>query len=306
MNNKKGFTLIEIVICISLIVIIGVSSFIGIRLVDKRLVKDKLDQITDRAIEAAQVYLETNNEAKIQLYENNNGVSLPLQFLVSEGLLTLDGTKLNNNDIKDQYVISFLDGTNGSGKDNCEKITSTTSWGNDKEIYLCMNSDGSSNLATIDPTKYNNKTQAMNEPYYFKGMNPNNYVKIENSNIMCGRSYGNKLDNISDARILYVDRNDDLMIVTNSSNYSPCKKNDTYISSGSLNTKYFFNTLDSNSIVNAGSEYTSYRGESWLGKNYYRNSNLSLNYRYFVRLSSTCKIISGTGAYDNVFVIKCD
>lgn len=303
---KKGFTIIEIIISIGLIVVIAVGSFVGIRLVDKRMLVDKLNQITDKATLAAQVYIETNKSVSKQLYQNKNGVSLPLQLLVNEGLLSLDGTKLNNEDIKNQYVITFLGKTGESGSDNCEQITSTTSWGNDKEIYLCMNNDGSSNLATIDPTKYSNKTNVTNEPYYFTGFYPHNYVKYNDANkLQCNlyRSSNNQLIRnltLGDFRILYVDRDDTITLVakdndnSNSSYYVKCSFEDKDIN--------FF--VGKSEVINTISNYNSTEldsKESWLGSLDKQN----YNYRVKLRLSNSCKIKSGTGASDNPFQIDC-
>ena len=197
--RKKGFTLIEIIVCIALISVIGVGSFIGIKIVDKKILKDKLDQITDQAIQAAQIYLETNNEAYNQLYNNQNGVSLPLKLLVNEGLLDISNTKLDDSDLENQYVVTFLGGSGSS--ENCEQITTTTSWSNNQPIYLCMKSDGTSNLATIDPSKYSNRTKAIQEPYYFKGAGVHNYVK-----------YGDNM-----YRIYYIDTDDTHVLYSDSS-----------------------------------------------------------------------------------------
>lgn len=304
---KKGFTIIEIIISISLIVVIAVGSFVGIRLVDKKILVDKLNQITDKATLAAQVYIETNKSVSNQLYQNKNGVSLPLQLLVNEGLLSLEGTKLNNEDIKNQYVITFLGKTGESGSDNCEQITSTTSWGNDKEIYLCMNSDGSSNLATIDPTKYSNKTNVTNEPYYFEGFYPHNYVKYNDANkLQCNlyRRYNDHLTKnltLSDFRILYVDRDDTITLVakdndnSNSSYYyTKCSFEDKDIDFG-VGTSEVTNTISNYNSTELASK------ESWLGsldeQIYY--------YKVKLRLSDNCKIKSGTGASDNPFQIDC-
>lgn len=57
MKKKKGFTLIEIIICIAMLAIISVGSIVGIHLVNKNLVKKGLEQITDKAIKATQVYI---------------------------------------------------------------------------------------------------------------------------------------------------------------------------------------------------------------------------------------------------------
>lgn len=198
---KKGFTLIEIIICITLITIIGVGSFIGVKLVNDKIKTTKLEQITDKAIEAAQVYIETNKESYDQLYNNKNGVSLPLQLLVDKGLLNIDNTDLTPKDLKDEYVITFLGGTGSGESENCEQITSTASWGDDKEIYLCMNSDGTgANLAVIDPNKVNNTNaiKASFENYYFRGPGAQNYIKINN------KGY----------RILYITSDDSIVLYT--------------------------------------------------------------------------------------------
>lgn len=174
--NKKGFTIIEIIICISLLVVVGVGSFISIKVISKKQLVDKLNMISTKASEAAQVYIETNKNASNQLYNNKNGVSLPLQLLVNEGYLSLEGTKLTNNDIKNQYVVTFLGGTGST--ENCEQITSTNSWSNNQPIYLCMNSDGTgSNLAIIDPLKVSNTNSSITSSYYFKGTPGDNYVE---------------------------------------------------------------------------------------------------------------------------------
>ena len=213
--KKRGFTLVEIIICISLIALIGTGSFFGVKLINDKIKISKLEQITDKAIEAAQVYLETNKEASNELYSNTNGVSIPLQLLVNEGLLNIDNTDLKFSDLKDEYVVTFLGGSGSS--ENCEQITSSASWANDKPLYLCMKSDGSSNLATIDPTKYGNLTSVTTEPYYVKGEYPDNYVKL----ISGGAE-------ITHARIYKIDRDDSISIF--SQNGLPNEiKNTTYV-----------------------------------------------------------------------------
>jgi prepilin-type N-terminal cleavage/methylation domain-containing protein len=51
--KKNGFTLIEIIISLSLIVIVGVGSIIGVSSINKWVKISRLEQITDKAIEAA-------------------------------------------------------------------------------------------------------------------------------------------------------------------------------------------------------------------------------------------------------------
>ena len=60
MRNNKGFTIIEIIICISLLVVIGVGSFISIRVVNNKIKNDKLEKIQDRIMNAVEVYIDNN------------------------------------------------------------------------------------------------------------------------------------------------------------------------------------------------------------------------------------------------------
>lgn len=303
--NKKGFTIIEIIVCISIMIVIGVGSFIGIRMVNKKINIDKLNQITDKAVQAAQVYIETNKEATNQLYNNKNGVSFPLQLLVNEGLLNLDGTKLEEDDLKNQYVVTFLGGTGSS--ENCEQITSTTSWSNNKPIYLCMNStNGSSNLATIDPTKYGNKTYVSNEPYYFKGLDPNNWVEIEG--LSCSSN--------NNSRIVYVDIDNSIVIVVQDTR--GCNLNNNRLTA--INYIDYYSTWDTNAKeyhTYYNGEYTKFCWWSWLYTTCYDsypyrfnnkiNDNRGSSSPYpFYRLPKECKIKSGTGAIDNKFKVKCN
>ena len=290
--RKKGFTLVEIIICISLLVVIGVGSFISIRVISKKQLIDKLNMISDKASEAAQVYIETNKSASNQLYNNKNGVSLPLQLLVNEGLLSLKGTKLTENDIKNQYVVTFLGGTGST--ENCEPITSVNSWSNNQPIYLCMNSDGSgSNLAIIDPTKYSNKTAVSNEPYYFKGMNPMNYIivqKKDETKVTC--------------RIVFVDRDDSIVVET-----SEDLKNGTLwydgIYDGTPCVSETICFIATDNMYKSDSDYTGGNVNgiirctgSWLN-----NVHVGRNSKNFKRIENV-KITGGTGSCDKPFTVE--
>lgn len=214
MKKKKGFTLIEIIICIGMLAIIAVGSIVGINLVNKNLTLKELNQITNKAIQAAQVYIETNKEAQNQLYTEQNAVKIPIKVLVNEGLLSLKGTKLDNSKIKNEYVITALSTESGNSTE-CTNIDSKASWDNDKVIYICtnLNSKGEvtgSNLATIDPTKYNNRTKVSSEPYYFKGYTARNYVKYNDTLF----------------RIYFVDT-DDTLVLYNQNSFGDTFKNET-------------------------------------------------------------------------------
>ncbi len=176
--NRKGFTLIEIIICISMIVLIGVGSFVGISLVNKNLVKKGLEQITDKAVKATQVYIETNEEAKTQLYTEKNAIKIPIKVLINEGLLSLKGTNLSDKDIKNKYTITALSTPTGNKKD-CVDINTKTSWDESKAIYICTynkandGQDGST-ITGGDTTIINNLITINSNQYIAKGANPNN------------------------------------------------------------------------------------------------------------------------------------
>ena len=336
MRNNKGFTIIEIIICISLLVVIGVGSFISIRVISKKQLIDKLNMISTKASEAAQVYIETNKNASNQLYNNKNGVSLPLQLLVNEGYLSLEGTKLTNNDIKNQYVVTFLGGTGST--ENCEQITSTNSWSNNQPIYLCMNSDGSgSNLATINPNTSSNRIKVSQEPYYFKGAGARNYVK-----------YGDKL-----YRIYYIDTDDTLILYSTESFGNTFNGKILPISSYSVGARanggrdfVWCNGVDNTPRIGEEYNVSSSEGEvaindydvirtsycvlsdsdtrtsvaildAWMNYDweYYGNSsnngfyidiwrNRRTPYAYKIHLNSSFKLGSGTGDYTNPYILE--
>ncbi len=65
MKNKKGFTLIEIIICVGMLAVIAVGSIVGINLVNKNLTVKELNQITNKAIQAHKYILKLIKKLKI-------------------------------------------------------------------------------------------------------------------------------------------------------------------------------------------------------------------------------------------------
>ena len=181
MKIKKGFTLIEIIVVISLMAIIGVGSFIGIRLVDKKLTLDKLNRITDKVLNAASVYFETNKVAYNEIYNKKSTAIMTLKALEDEGLLNLDNSNLTNEEKEKNYVVQFL----GKETDTCTNLNEIiTSWSSSTPIYICTDSSGGINIKTVNKEEYNNRMYGANEPFYFRGSLVNNYAKIDgNSNV---------------------------------------------------------------------------------------------------------------------------
>lgn len=191
--KKKGFTLVEIIVCVGIIAVLGVASFVGVRFASNVIKENKLEQIEDKILAAAEVYIETNEEVKNKV--SDEGVIIPLNVLQNEGLVNLDGI-IDKND--DDYVVALLG--SGSAGEECESTYIEGSWKiGSKTIYICTKSSGGggSNLAIINPEAMSNSNKVSREPYYFTGSDPYNYVSHS------GKSY----------RILYVDTDDSLILV---------------------------------------------------------------------------------------------
>ena len=323
MKNKKGFTLIEIIICIGMLAVIAVGSFVGIHLVNKNLTIKELNQITNKAVQAAQVYIETNKEAQTQLYTEQNAVKIPIKVLVNEGLLSLKGTKVNEKMIENEYVITALS-TGSTTSTECTNIDSKASWDSDHVIYICTNLNNKgevtgSNLATIDPTKYGNKTTVSNEPYYFKGLYPNNEIVFDDkTQIICDRHEGDKIrKDVSinwryHIAIRYIDRDDSIVFVLSQNNlyctncHYECRvaSNDEEVSVTYISNReepFYKATLDQNKI---GVNFYNIKS-NWLGSVSSRDGSMNYKYNFEFRLPQKCKIKSGTGADDNPFVVDC-
>jgi len=200
--KKRGFTLIEIIISISLLTLIGVGSFFSIRLVNKNIRINRLEQITDKALTAAETYIETNKKTYNELYKKQNSVMIPLNVLVDEGLLNLDNTDIKKSDYENEYVITMLTEEQNSGE--CIDVRSVTSWNENmnEPIYICTDEKGNSNLAILSSSEIGNLNITQKERFYFRGSNPLNYIQL-------------KGDTSKTYRILYVDKDDTLTIINN-------------------------------------------------------------------------------------------
>ncbi len=334
MKNNKGFTIIEIIICISLLVVIGVGSFISIRVVNNKIKNDKLEKIQDRIMNAVEVYIDNNKTVKNQLYDNRNGVVIPLNTLQNEGLIDLKGI-INKKD--DDYVVAVL-GNEKPGE--CISPYIKGSWqinSSTSPIYICTNSDGSgSNLATIDPSTSSNRIKASQEPYYFKGAGARNYVK-----------YGEKL-----YRIYYIDTDDTLILYSTESFGNTFNGKILPISSYSVGARanggrdyVWCNGVDNIPRIGEESYISSSEGEvaindydvirtsycvlsneetrtsvtildAWMNYDweYYGNSrngyyidiwrNRRTPYAYKIHLNSSFKLGSGTGDYANPYILE--
>lgn len=147
MNNKKGFTLVEIIVCIVLILLIS-GSFIGITLFNKNKKEENILKVTKKIQEAAGVYLAINKEIddtiEQNIFKGGSGYVIPLKTLLEEGYIgdnhikTLEDNGVKVNLSKDYMLAAVFSNTNHC--DNNEStITIQASYQleNNTNYYLC-------------------------------------------------------------------------------------------------------------------------------------------------------------------------
>ena len=210
--KSKGFTLIEIIVSLVIISIISVGSVVGVKYVNEKIRISKLNQITDKVVQAAEVYLESNKESYNQLYNNKNGVLITIKTLIKEGLLDLTGTDLKEEDYKNEFVLTVFAEEEVPNNNGCQEISSIPSWENiDKPIYICLNNTNSTTLNTT-----NNIIQIYNNTgeYVAKGENPNNWVIFPVISDKTRNAYWSDDYKIRDLwRILDIDSNGQMRLI---------------------------------------------------------------------------------------------
>ena len=176
--KKRGFTLIEIIISISLIAIIGTISIVSIISLRKAKVENLLESNSKVLNNALEVYLEKHPEVTNNVNNNFKGAVVTLQVLKDEGLIDIKG--LSDKNYKENYYFlsnSVLADGNKVDESKCENnilsLQTVTSWNlnnlnPEQIIYICPTS-GSGNTTT-DLVNVKN--------YVAKGENPNNYVEL--------------------------------------------------------------------------------------------------------------------------------
>ena len=325
--KKKGFTLVEIIVVIALIAFIGTISFFGIRLVSKNIKVSKLEQIEDKIFEAVSVYIETNKEAKTNLYNSKNGIYVPLNVLQNEGLIDFQDIKINKND----YVLTMLGSPNKGSE--CIDTTTIGSWDDgNKTIYLCATASGTTNIQMVGG-QADNISKIERERYYFiprtsdfsarEGVGqPPNYVKYNDN---------------GPYRILYIDTDDSLILIADDFGSvftgltQPIATN--LINHGGDFTRfseweYSCEDISNESVINEGITKVSccdayhssnYKGTDDQGYHWFEypkiqhggvGSNTGFKCEssgttplYKVRLKTCMKIISGTGRKDTPYII---
>jgi len=133
--GKKGFTIVEIIISISLVLIVGVLSVVSFNLIKKHHKSETLQSMSKTIVTATNLYLETNEDVKDNLYENKKGMIIPLTTLKNSGLVDFGDLELNE---KEDYVIALLGSTNPN-EDLCAETYIAKTWEikENEKIYIC-------------------------------------------------------------------------------------------------------------------------------------------------------------------------
>lgn len=177
---KKGFTIIEIIISVTIILIVGASATF---FVVKKTNNNELESITKEILEAANAYIKVEKDNNGNIYANEiisgaKGVQIPLTNLVKTGYIKEEqAEKIKELTNEENYYIMFLDGNNES-YDYCGegKIFSLASWKYKAEdVYLC-NSYSKTNKNELNLVTFNEQIKykvdlskyAVSEEYYNK------------------------------------------------------------------------------------------------------------------------------------------
>ena len=197
---KKGFTLIEIILSITLITLIGVTTIILVINNNKNKEIKLLEKYSTTLENALNVYLDSHPEVMTNLNENAKAAIVTLETLKSEGLIS---DKLNVSYKNNYYLLSNLKLLANESEDKtCDNnvigIDMIKSWDLNKYdsksvIYVCPKGDSESldelynnlfgliveNDRNIDNLE--RRIESLEElhsksAYYYPGEDQNNYV----------------------------------------------------------------------------------------------------------------------------------
>ena len=84
---KKGFTLVEVIVVISLIGVICLTSFISYAKVSNASIESEYNTLINKFITASSVYIDNDENLRTSLYNDDNGIKVTLESLKNEGLI---------------------------------------------------------------------------------------------------------------------------------------------------------------------------------------------------------------------------
>ena len=143
MKNKKGFTLVEIIVVIALIAVI-VGIFI-VNLVGKNDPKENNKDMVKQILSAADAYVSANKSEIEKLYEGYNFVDITIGDLKNNGLLSEDITnKETSEKYKDEEVVRVtINGSTGATEFELNPADETNTYLVADSIYLAYDASGS-------------------------------------------------------------------------------------------------------------------------------------------------------------------
>lgn len=148
MKNNKGFTIIEVIICLCLIILIS-GTMTAVVLTKNKNNKKHIQEVTKKIQEAASVYLsinkDNNNSIEQNIYNGGTGYVIPLKTLINEGYITesyINTLKKYGQDVdkdKDYMLAGVFSETNMCNNgESTITIEASYQLENDKdEYYLC-------------------------------------------------------------------------------------------------------------------------------------------------------------------------
>lgn len=212
MKNNKGFTLVEIIVCIALISIIGVSSTIiviktknknnNVNILNGTKMSAKLSNITNKILQAANVYIAVEKDGNGNTYETGiknggKGLYIKVQTLVDNGYLdksVLDNLKKETDKSTSELQLLAVDAVNKKDDKLCNNsnaIEYTVSWSNDndKPIYLCpydinISTKTPSFITVVESTKFTKNFDKMAVSEEWCKNNPN----YDKNKIVCNEN----------------------------------------------------------------------------------------------------------------------
>ena len=147
MKNKKGFTIIEIIVSLTLVLLIG-GIVIGLNVTNNKKKEEKIIEVTKKIQEAAGVYLAVNKEIDDSIEQNilkgGSGYVIPLKILLEEGYIGDKHIKtLEDNGVKINLDKEYMLAAVFSNTNHCDNNESTISiqasyqLENNVNYYLC-------------------------------------------------------------------------------------------------------------------------------------------------------------------------
>lgn len=241
-KDKKGFTLIEIIVCISLITIIGVSTTFIIIKSNAKKEQKLLNRYASTFDNALEVYLSNHQEITDNIDNYANAAAITLEVLKNDGLIEDD---LGINYKENYYLLSnaqllskdeTLDVECDNDDVNVVSIEIFKNWDlkevdGSKVIYVCPKNTGSDNSNSNNDTKeLEDRISKLETIIQRMNFNDNNFVifDVETDNSKIAYFPENASNNETE------DYNDIWRIVTNSSNSS----NYTLMYNQNISTNY--------------------------------------------------------------------